>query len=107
MADPKGFRLYVNLGASQTLCRSKRSATAYAWASAGRGQAIVIHTATGRHLEELEKVFADAAVRTIDSGHMAERTHSSNRSSTASSDPSKRKQVVAHATELLIGTIEP
>lgn len=70
MADPKGFRLYVNLGASQTRRRLKAFGHGVRKVqSAGRGQAIVIHTATGRHLEELEEVFADVGcARTIDSG---------------------------------------
>ena len=60
MTDPKGFHLYVNLGASQTRRRLKGFGHGVRKVrSAGRQQAVVIHTATGRHLEELMARFAD------------------------------------------------
>jgi hemoglobin len=60
MADPKGKKLFVNLGASQ----ARRRLTGFGHGvrkvqSAGRNQAVIIHTATGRHLQELENKFAD------------------------------------------------
>lgn len=60
MADPKGHFLYVNLPASQV----RRRLAGFGHGvrkiqSGGRNQAVVIHTATGRHLEELEAKFAD------------------------------------------------
>jgi DNA transformation protein len=60
MADPKGYFLYVNLPASQV----RRRLAGFGHGvrkiqSGGRNQAVVIHTATGRHLEELEAKFAD------------------------------------------------
>jgi len=61
MADPKGFHLYVNLSASQARRRLKRFGHGVRKIqSAGKNQAVVIHTATGRHLEELEAQFTDA-----------------------------------------------
>ena len=60
MPDPKGSLLFVNLGASQTRKRLKGFGHGVRKVqSAGRNQAAIIHTATGRHLKELEAVFAD------------------------------------------------
>ncbi len=60
MADPKGDKLYVNLGASQTRKRLKGFGHGVRKVlSAGTNQAVVIHTATGRHLEELQRKFSD------------------------------------------------
>lgn len=60
MPSPKGSLLFVNLGASQTRKRLKRFGHGVRKVqSAGRNQAAVIHTATGRHLKELEALFAD------------------------------------------------
>lgn len=60
MADPKGSKLYVNLNASQTRRRLKGFGHGVRKVqSAGRNQAVVIHTATGDHLRELERKFAD------------------------------------------------
>jgi DNA transformation protein len=48
------------LGASQTRRRLKGFGHGVRKVqSAGRNQAVIIHTATGRHLEELERKFAD------------------------------------------------
>ena len=60
MPEPKGDKLYVNLGASQTRRRLKGFGHGVRTVqSAGRNQAVIIHTAMGRHLEELERKFAD------------------------------------------------
>ncbi|KAA5542141.1 TfoX/Sxy family protein [Roseiconus nitratireducens] len=60
MADPKGDFLFVNLSASQTRKRLKRFGHGVRKIqSAGKNQALVIHTATGEHLSELERLFAD------------------------------------------------
>ena len=60
MADPKGDHLFVNLCASQTRKRLKGFGHGVRKVqSAGKNQALVIHTATGQHLSELEKLFAD------------------------------------------------
>lgn len=65
MKEFKGDRLYVNLGASQTRRRLK----GYGFGvkkveSAGKNQAVIIHTATGQHLRELERLFADTSPST-------------------------------------------
>jgi hypothetical protein len=60
MPDPKGDKLLVNLGASQTRRRLKGFGHGVRKVqSAGRGQAVIIHTAKGRHLVELQAKFAD------------------------------------------------
>ena len=60
MPDPKGSRLFVNLGPSQAKRRLKGFGHGVRKVqSAGRNQAVIIHTATGRHLEELQARFAD------------------------------------------------
>jgi hypothetical protein len=60
MADPKGDKLYVNVGASEARRRLKGFGHGVRKVqSAGKNQAVIIHTATGRHLEELEAKFAD------------------------------------------------
>jgi DNA transformation protein len=60
MADPKGQRLYVNLGSSQARRRLKGFGHGVRKVqSAGRNQSVIIHTATGRHLEALRTKFAD------------------------------------------------
>lgn len=60
MKDIKGDRLYVNLSANQTRRRLK----GYGFGvrkiqSNGRNQAVIIHTATGQHRDELHALFAD------------------------------------------------
>lgn len=66
MSDPKGDKLYVNLSASQTRRRLKGFGHGVRKVqSAGKNRAVVIHTAVGRHLEELEAKFADVGC----SGH--------------------------------------
>ncbi|MBS0209143.1 MAG: hypothetical protein JSS27_09335 [Planctomycetes bacterium] len=60
MADPKGYKLFVNLGASQTRRRLKGFGHGVRKVqTAGRERAVVIHTATGRHFDELAAQFAD------------------------------------------------
>ncbi len=60
MSEPKGDHLFVNLGASQTRRRLKGFGHGVRQVqSAGRNQAVIVHTATGRHLRELENKFAD------------------------------------------------
>lgn len=60
MADPKGDKLFVNLGPSQVRRRLKGFGHGVRKIqSAGRNQAVIIHTATGQHRKELEAKFAD------------------------------------------------
>lgn len=60
MADPQGDKLYVNLAASQARRRLKGFGHGVRKIySAGRDRAVVIHTATGKHLDELVRKFAD------------------------------------------------
>jgi len=60
MPNPKGDHLFVNLGASQARRRLKGFGHGVRKVqSEGRNQAAIIHTATGRHLKELEALFAD------------------------------------------------
>lgn len=60
MAERKGDRLFVNVGASQARRRLKRFGHGVREIqSVGKNQAVVIHTATGRHLEELIAKFGD------------------------------------------------
>ena len=60
MGDPKGDMLYVNLSASQVRRRLKGFGHGVRKVqSAGKNRAVIIHTATGQHLKELEAVFGD------------------------------------------------
>ncbi len=60
MPDPKGDKLIVNLGASETRRRLKGYGHGVRKIhSAGKNQAVVIHTTTGRYLQELKARFAD------------------------------------------------
>ncbi|MCA9166913.1 MAG: TfoX/Sxy family protein [Planctomycetales bacterium] len=60
MGEPKGDRLYVNLGASQVRRRLKAFGHGVRKVqSIGRNQSLIIHTATGQHLTELTDKFAD------------------------------------------------
>jgi hypothetical protein len=60
MADPKGDKLFVNIGASEARRRLKGFGHGVRKVqSAGRNRAVIIHTATGRHLSELQAKFAD------------------------------------------------
>ena len=61
MTDIKGYRLYVNLGASQARRRLKGFGHGVRKVqSAGNHRSVVIHTATGQHLRELAALFRDA-----------------------------------------------
>ena len=63
MTGIKGYRLYVNLSASQVRRRLKGFGHGIRKIqSAGKNRAVIIHTATGQHLEELEAVFGDVKV---------------------------------------------
>jgi DNA transformation protein len=58
--NPKGSHLYVNVGPSAARRRLKGFGHGVRKVqSAGRNQAVIIHTATGQHLTELEEKFAD------------------------------------------------
>ena len=60
MPEIKGDKLFVNVGASQARRRLKGFGHGVRKVqSAGREKAVIIHTATGRHLAELEAQFAD------------------------------------------------
>ncbi len=60
MGDPKGHFLYVNLPASQVRRRLKGFGHGVRKIqSGGRNRAVVIHTATGKNLEQLEAKFRD------------------------------------------------
>ncbi|MFO7901833.1 MAG: hypothetical protein ACQESR_00135 [Planctomycetota bacterium] len=63
MGNPKGDKLYVNLSASQV--RRRLQGMGYGVRkiqSAGKDRAVVIHTATGEHLQELEAIFGDVKI---------------------------------------------
>lgn len=65
MPTTKGNRLYVNLSASQTRRRLQSFGHGVKKIqSAGKNQAVVIHAATGQHLDELKLQFSDVAVST-------------------------------------------
>ena len=69
MGDPKGDMLYVNLSASQVRRRLKGFGHGVRKVqSAGKGRAVVIHTATGQHLEELVAVLGDVEVSSSEEG---------------------------------------
>jgi hypothetical protein len=60
MNEIKGQRLYVNLGASQVRKRLRGFGHGVRKIqSAGRNQAVIIHTASGEHLRELQALLAD------------------------------------------------
>ena len=61
MSNIKGYRLYVNLSASQVRRRLKGLGYGVRKVqSVGRNQSLIIHTATGQHLRELQAIFPDA-----------------------------------------------
>lgn len=67
MADPKGDKLFVNIGASQARRRLKGFGHGVRKVqTVGRNRAVVIHTATGQHLRELEAQFADVGFSAIE-----------------------------------------
>ena len=60
MSDIKGDHLYVNLGANQARQRLKGHGFGVKKVySDGRNRTVIIHTATGQHLDELRAIFAD------------------------------------------------
>jgi hypothetical protein len=60
MKTVKGYRLYVGLNASQARRRLKGQGFGVRKVeSAGSHRAVIIHTATGRHLRDLEALFRD------------------------------------------------
>ena len=60
MKTVKGYRLYVELNASQVRRRLKGHGFGVRKVeSAGSHRAAIIHTATGQHLRELEALFRD------------------------------------------------
>lgn len=60
MADPKNAKQFVNLGASQARRRLKGFGHGVRKVeTAGNNQAVIIHTATGQHLCQLEAKFAE------------------------------------------------
>ena len=64
MSYVKGERLYVKLGASQVRRRLKGLGFGVRKVeSAGRGEAVIVHTATGEHLRELRSIFQDVLPR--------------------------------------------
>jgi hypothetical protein len=63
MPELKGFRLYVNLSANQTRRRLKGHGFGVKKIhSNGKDQAVIVHTATGQHRDELHALFADVLV---------------------------------------------
>jgi DNA transformation protein and related proteins len=63
MGDPKGDKLYVDLPASQVRRRLKGFGHGVRKVqSAGKCRAVIIHTATGHHLDELMAVLGDVRV---------------------------------------------
>lgn len=67
MADPQGYYLFVNLAASQVRRRLKGFGHGVRKIhSAGKNRAVVIHTATGRNLEQLMAQFADVGCSTTE-----------------------------------------
>ena len=67
MPDPKGEKLYVNTAASEARRRLKGFGHGVRKVqSAGRNRALILHTATGRHLAELQTQFADVGFSVVD-----------------------------------------
>ena len=60
MNEIKGDRLYVHLSANQTRRRLQGHGFGVRKIhSDGKNRAVIIHTATGQHLNELRSLFAD------------------------------------------------
>ena len=67
MVDPKGGKLYVNISASQVRRRLKGFGHGVRKIqSAGKNRAVIIHTATGQHLDELVAVLGDVKVSPLE-----------------------------------------
>jgi len=68
MAEPKGDRLYANCSAAEARRRLKGFGHGVRKTqSGGRNQAVVIHTAYGKNLRELEAKFADVGCSATES----------------------------------------
>jgi DNA transformation protein and related proteins len=68
MPNPKGNNLFVNVGPSEARRRLKGFGHGVRKIqSAVRNQAVLIHTATGRHLSELEAKFSDVGFSSTES----------------------------------------
>ena len=66
MPDIKGYRLYVKLGAAQVRKRLKGIGYGVRKVeTAGRGQAVIIHTATGDHRRKLCAMFEGLIMRSL------------------------------------------
>ncbi len=69
MGEIKGERLYVELGASQVKRRLKGHGFGVRKVhSDGKSRAVIIHTATGDHLRDLEALFQDVIGSSDESG---------------------------------------
>lgn len=69
MADLTNTKLFVNLGASQVRRRPKGFGHGVCKVeTAGNNKAVIVHTATGRHLRQLEKIFADVGFSKTEAG---------------------------------------
>ena len=67
MVDPKGGKLYVNISASQVRRRLKGFGHGVRKIqSAGKNRAVIIHTATGQHPDELVAVLGDVKVSPLE-----------------------------------------
>lgn len=78
MSYVKGERLYVKLGASQVRRRLKGLGFGVRKVeSAGRGEAVIVHTATGEHLRELRSIFQDVLPRDTEEGESTDEPLSS------------------------------
>ena len=72
MLGPKGSQLFVNIGASQARRRLKGFGHGVRKVqSGGRNKAVITHTATGQHLTELERKFADVGF-SVNEGDLGE-----------------------------------
>jgi hypothetical protein len=72
MTQPSGYSLYINLPASQVRRRLKGFGHGVRKIqSGGRNRAVVIHTASGRNLQQLEAKFADVGCSSS-SKHLSE-----------------------------------
>lgn len=70
MATIKGYRLHLNLGASQVRRRLKNKGFGVRKVeTAGIGQAVVTHTATGQHRRELLALFEGSVVKQTGNNH--------------------------------------
>jgi hypothetical protein len=75
MPNAKGYRLFVNLSASQTRHRLRHFEHGVREIQAnGKNQAVITHTATGKHLDELKLQFSDVGF-TTNEGKLSEPVH--------------------------------